>query len=159
MSALGEQPLTPFKFQRYTVDNGLSQGTILSMHQDKKGFLWLGTENGLNRFDGYNFVQFKSLKGHDVRAIAESADGDLWVGTTDALNVLPNGQEKFEFVAMAFATSTQSKNIQSLTFDTSGVLWIGTAQGLFKKNLNTGLSTGNNTSLNTDIEKVNLLQY
>lgn len=154
-SALGEQPLTPFKFQRYTVDNGLSQGTILSMHQDKKGFLWLGTENGLNRFDGYDFVQFKSLKGHDVRAIAESADGDLWVGTTDALNVLPSGQEKFEFVAMAFATSTQSKNIQSLTFDASGVLWIGTAQGLFKKNLSTGLSTGHNT----DIEKVNLLQY
>ena len=127
------EPLSPFKFQRYTVNDGLSQGTILSMHQDKKGFIWLGTENGLNRFDGYEFVQFKSIKGHDIRAITESSEGDLWVGTTDALNVLRSNKEEFETVKMAAATSIKGKNIQALTFDESGILWIGTAQGLFKK--------------------------
>ncbi|MBK8807380.1 MAG: hypothetical protein IPO21_12355 [Bacteroidales bacterium] len=47
------------KFRRYNIDEGLSQGNVNTIIQDKKGFIWAGTQDGLNRFDGYNFKVYK----------------------------------------------------------------------------------------------------
>jgi len=77
------------KFHYFTVDQGLSQNTIQCILQDKRGFMWFGTMNGLNRFDGYKFTIFQpdaadagTISSNDIQAIIEDKNGKLWIGTT-----------------------------------------------------------------------------
>src|SRR5690606_26575987 len=80
------------RFERITSDNGLSQNTVTSILMDSHGFMWFGTWNGLNRFDGYNFVIYKSgdrqpgLSNNFVYDICEDKNGDLWIATKNGLN-------------------------------------------------------------------------
>jgi len=84
--------LTPsrqnFKFERLSVEQGLSQCTVGAIFQDRRGFLWIGTSDGLNRYDGYSFKHYKhdpsdstSLSHNTVVTITEDGFGTLWVGT------------------------------------------------------------------------------
>lgn len=82
---LAAQPLAT---QRYTVEDGLSQNLVLSMAEDKHGFLWFGTKDGLNRFDGYSFHTFRSdlnnprsLSSNYISALLVDRTGTLWIGT------------------------------------------------------------------------------
>ncbi|MBI4646196.1 MAG: SpoIIE family protein phosphatase [Bacteroidia bacterium] len=81
------------RFEKYTTDNGLSQGTITCILQDRAGYLWFGTEDGLNRFDGYNFQIFQynptdsnSISGNKILSLFEDSNGILWIGTNNGLN-------------------------------------------------------------------------
>jgi signal transduction histidine kinase/ligand-binding sensor domain-containing protein/DNA-binding response OmpR family regulator len=76
------------------IDQGLSNNAVTSILQDHNGFMWFGTFDGLNRYDGYNFKIFRnvigdttSLNGNGIRAIAEDADHQLWIGTGKGLNI------------------------------------------------------------------------
>ncbi len=76
------------RFERLTVEDGLSQGTVTCILQDRTGFLWLGTHGGLNRYDGYRFEVYRHQVGnpeslpHDwILTLAEDPSGDLWAGT------------------------------------------------------------------------------
>jgi two-component system, sensor histidine kinase ChiS len=80
-------------FERLSVSQGLSQGSIKCMLQDHLGFLWVGTEDGLNRYDGYGFKVFRhdpqdpnSLSNNTIKVLFEDRDGALWIGTTRGLN-------------------------------------------------------------------------
>jgi len=75
-------------FENLSLDQGLSQSTVFAIHQDAEGFMWFGTENGLNRYDGYTFRRYeRNLRSPDalhddfIWAMAEDANGDLWVAT------------------------------------------------------------------------------
>lgn len=77
-----------FKFESLSLENGLSQGNVKCILQDKQGFLWLGTQDGLNRFDGNNFVVFKhvigdsnSLSHNYIYTLEEDKDGNIWIAT------------------------------------------------------------------------------
>ena len=81
------------KFQKFDGSDGLSQGTIYSSFQDSKGFLWFGTQFGLNRFDGYTYkiflnnpVDSTSISNNIIYALAEDKKGFLWIGTDRGLN-------------------------------------------------------------------------
>lgn len=136
ISSVLAETLTPFKFKRYSVEDGLSQGTILSMYQDKIGYLWLGTENGLNRFDGYEFTRINGISGHDVRAITGDSEGNLWVGTTDAVNFRAKNTNQFVSFNSSNQALFQNSNVQSLHLDSNNSLWIGTNKGLYIKESN-----------------------
>src|SRR5262245_4617896 len=78
----------PFRFDRFNVDHGLSNHIVTCSLRDSLGYLWVGTENGLNRFDGYNFKQFPadsnhkgSLQDGSITTLFEDGQGTLWVGT------------------------------------------------------------------------------
>jgi signal transduction histidine kinase/ligand-binding sensor domain-containing protein/DNA-binding response OmpR family regulator len=79
------------RYERLTTASGLSQSTINKIIQDKKGFLWFATADGLNRYDGYSFTVYrndpsnnKTLSGSDISTVCEDDEGNLWVGTRNA---------------------------------------------------------------------------
>jgi ligand-binding sensor domain-containing protein len=73
----------------WTQERGLPQDTIRAITQTKDGYLWLGTDEGLARFDGYEFVVFNKAQGdlpdNSITALAAAADGALWIGTQNGL--------------------------------------------------------------------------
>ena len=76
------------RFHTYGTAEGLSQATSHAIAQDRNGFIWVGTQDGLNRFDGYAFKAYKHTRGdpyslsqNHVWALADDPDGSLWVGT------------------------------------------------------------------------------
>src|SRR5215475_3729835 len=78
----------PMQFTRLTAEDGLSQGAVMAMLEDSQGFLWLGTEDGLDRFDGYEVhryvhdrMQSSSLPDNWVSTLAQDRMGTLWIGT------------------------------------------------------------------------------
>lgn len=84
LSAFGEK--LPIK--HLTTADGLPQNTINSIHQDKKGFFWIGTNGGLARFDGYEFVNFTQNEGlprNEVLDFLETREGDFWLATKGGL--------------------------------------------------------------------------
>src|SRR5512139_2017917 len=75
-------------FDHLSITEGLSQGTVFSILQDRQGFMWFGTADGLNKFDGYSFVHYvhdvndsTSLSDNRVIALLEDRSGRLWIGT------------------------------------------------------------------------------
>ncbi len=127
------------KFDRLSLEDGLSHGVILSILQDVRGFMWIGTEDGLNRYDGYNFVVYKanpanphSLSHNDIRILFTDAAGVLWVGTEGGgLNRFDATLEQFKaYHADAKNPAALSNdNIRGICQDKSGALWIGTYGG------------------------------
>lgn len=125
-------------FQRITLADGLSQETIYSIFQDREGFMWFGTLEGLNRFDGKSFEIFThdeddpgSLSHDWVRAVMQDRDGVLWVGTDGGLN-------RFDPASATFVSfrhdptdpaSLSDDQIRVLLETSDGTLWIGTEGG------------------------------
>lgn len=90
-------------FKQYTVKNGLTQNAVTAIFKDSKGFVWMGTQDGLNRFDGVTFTHYKhhnldttSISDQYITAIAEDGAGDIWVGTRNGLNRLDVQKGIFE---------------------------------------------------------------
>ena len=89
-------PLANYGRQSWVMENGLPQNTVQAIAQTRDGFVWLGTEVGLVRFDGNSFVLFDqnskpALPGNDVRCLLAADDGGLWIGTSDGLARLKDG--------------------------------------------------------------------
>ncbi|HMR83248.1 MAG TPA: two-component regulator propeller domain-containing protein [Niabella sp.] len=92
----------PLYFKNYQVSNGLSNNTINCIFQDKQGFLWFGSRNGLNRFDGKNFKVFRyrksdagSIGSSSVHSLCEDSKGNLWAGTAKGAYIYNSMQERF----------------------------------------------------------------
>ncbi|MFN2149136.1 MAG: two-component regulator propeller domain-containing protein, partial [Anaerolineales bacterium] len=83
-------PTADAKFNRLSLDNGLSQSTVTCILQDDYGFIWLGTLDGLNKYDGHQFIVYRhdpdrqdSLSGNTINAIIKDRQGQLWIGTNN----------------------------------------------------------------------------
>ena len=132
------EPATPLERlarQAWTVENGLPQNTVPAILQSRQGYLWVGTELGLARFDGSNFLiidhaRFSSFPDAEVRCLLDASIGesgeDLWVGTSDGLVHWRNGKPTL------FTTQEglQSNSIRGLLRSSDGVIWAWTNAGL-----------------------------
>lgn len=152
-------------FVHLTTDNGLSQSDINTIYQDKQGFMWFGTHDGLNRYDGYNFSVFKpeinnkkSISSNLIWKIVEDNQNRLWIGTTGGgLNCFDKKRESFShFTANSVAdASIISNTISALLKDRKNRLWIGTPKGIDMLDLNKSLNKPifNHFSLNQNKKK------
>ena len=138
------------RFTHITMEHGLSDRRVTSIIQDSAGFMWFGTTNGLNRYDGYNIVDFRnvttdtnSLSGNYVTGLYEDRAGTLWIGTRSGLNAFDRRTEQFSRYAHdeANATSLGNNIVTSLYEDREGALWIGTLGGLYRLDRATGIFT------------------
>ncbi len=161
------------KFEHLKNSDGLSQSNVLCMLQDSRGFMWFGTREGLNKYDGYRFTVYKndpknknSISHNYIQDIAQSKNGDLWLATQGG-GLSRYDRRKDLFVN--YRNSPKDKNsvsndlLNSVLADSKDKVWIGTVYGLDmydpQKNLFTHYkhdTTGRNTfSLSADhIKKV-----
>ena len=131
------------QFEHLTSQDGLATNSVFSIVQDNKGFLWFGTYDGLNRYDGYKITAYKTIEGdttsiseNNIRTICKDDKGNLWIGTWYS------GLNKFDLITEKFTryqhdadnlSSISSNNIISLCCDKSGNIWIGTSNGGLNK--------------------------
>lgn len=132
-------PPSPLRFERLSLEDGLSQNSVLAMLQDSQGFIWFGTQDGLNRFDGYNFTVYKndpddanSLSLNSVISLHEDDSGALWVGTWGG------GLNYFDVRSKLWTRYRHDADdpaslcgdvIADLFEDSRGLLWIATNDG------------------------------
>ena len=134
------------QFSHLTTEEGLSYNNVTQILQDTRGFLWISTFNGLNRYDGYNVKVFlpensnpKSISSQSINTILEDNKGFIWVATTDGLNIYDWRTEQFYRYKNnpGDPYSISNNLIYSIFEDKSGTLWIGTLNGLNKYNRKT----------------------
>ena len=127
------------KIDHLTIEQGLSQSLVFDIYQDKEGYLWFATQDGLNRYDGYSFKVFRnhiddstSISHNDVHAIAGDNKGNLWLATAGG------GLNKYDTKSGIFTSyrseidnpkSLSSDLLTGICIDDSGFLWIGTQGG------------------------------
>ncbi|WP_207422995.1 hybrid sensor histidine kinase/response regulator transcription factor [Desertivirga brevis] len=132
------------QFTSITVNEGLSSNTINAIVKDKYGFVWFGTDDGLNKFNGLEFTVYKnnpadkaSLRNNEISCLHEDNKGRLWIGTNGG-GVSLYDRKHNNFINFSSQTTGLSSNaIASLSSDNSGNLWIGTYSGLNVFNVET----------------------
>ena len=144
IAKIGHSQNAVVRFERRTNNDGLSSNQVNCIYQDTKGFIWFGTDDGLNRFDGLDFTVYKhsiknvaSLKDNYIDAIVEDGNGNLIIGTSKGLSVFDWATDKFShFVFKDLPESVGSGNVESLLIDNRNNLWVSIeGKGLFKFSL------------------------
>ena len=124
-----------YQFENISTEQGLSQSTVTSILQDRQGFMWFGTEGGLNKYDGYQFTVYKhtadnpgSLSSSVITSIFEDLDGNLWIGTLAGLDRLDRSTGSFVHAPQEFSSSSPVGDypIYAIGQDNAGTLWAGT---------------------------------
>jgi len=126
------------RFEHLTVEDGLSQNTVNAVIKDDRGFIWIGTNDGLNRYDGYEFTVYRripddtcSLSNNKVYSILEDDRGDLWIGTANGLNRYNVRKDHFQrYLHQPGKDTSLSHNfVRYLYEDSRNNLWAGTLGG------------------------------
>jgi signal transduction histidine kinase/ligand-binding sensor domain-containing protein/HPt (histidine-containing phosphotransfer) domain-containing protein len=125
--------------EHYYREQGLSQASVQALLKDNQGYLWVGTADGLNKFDGYNFEIFKnnsqlknSLSNSNILSLFEDNQNKIWIGTQGGLNLFNKKTNNFK----VYKHNTSNKNslsndaVNSIVQDRNNSFWIGTDKGL-----------------------------
>ncbi|WP_192811517.1 EAL domain-containing protein [Idiomarina xiamenensis] len=131
--ALPPQP----RFEHYSISDGLSQSTVFAINQDRRGFLWFATLNGLNRFDGYSFTNYhhhrndpNSLPDDFIRTLLNDSHGNLWVGTQNGLARYQESQNNF--IRYGLEQGLADNEVWDIFQDREGRLYVATASALHR---------------------------
>ncbi|MFA5047278.1 MAG: two-component regulator propeller domain-containing protein, partial [Paludibacter sp.] len=132
-----------FSFEKFPYPEKLPSNSVIRIYQDKEGYMWFGTKDGLCRFDGYDVKVFRSsaltpgkLTSNEIQCITEDNDHRLWVGTFEGITII----DKKSFSIESFDNKYVNKErINSIITDTKGYIWIGTSNyGALRMNPKTG---------------------
>ena len=128
------------KFTRIGSEQGLSQASVNCILQDKKGYMWFGTQDGLNKYDGYGMIVYKhdasdsnSLSSNYIECLYEDKEGVIWVGTRDGgLNAFNPMLNKFTHYQTELNNPNSISNdiVKCIREDKNGTYWVGTSYGL-----------------------------
>lgn len=166
LSTLLPAQKSTIKFKRITMADGLSQSIIFCMMQDSKGFLWFGTQDGLNKYDGYNFVVYKpdpdnpnSLSDNIISDLCEDRSGVIWVaaGTLGLTKFDPRTERYFRYpINPGERGFINTGFLNSVCATRSGEIWVGSqGAGLYRI-----ISMGQLSSANPGVDKnERLLHY
>jgi ligand-binding sensor domain-containing protein/two-component sensor histidine kinase len=152
----------PLKFEALGINEGLSQGLVMCILQDRYGFMWFGTKDGLNRYDGYSFKVFHNVPGDSstlsdnlVQRLYEDHAGRLWVGTAAGLNLFDRGSETFRrFVAGKGPGELVHGDVRDITEDRDGNLLVAQVKVIDKLTL-----TEKDGTLHVDVVHSALLNF
>ncbi len=133
----GDAPVRDLRFTHLTTNDGLSQGYVVDILQDRRGFMWFATRDGLNRFDGYTFVVYKhdpndpgSMSSNFLQDLMEDDEGYLWVATSTGVNRFdPRTERCTRYVHDPDNRNTLGgPSVKSVLQDRHGSLWFGTEE-------------------------------
>ncbi|HHZ64188.1 MAG TPA: hypothetical protein EYN51_01600, partial [Flavobacteriales bacterium] len=129
-------------FNHISLEQGLSQTTVFCIYSGSRGFIWIGTEGGLNRYDGFDFKVYthypfdnQSLSNNTILSIYEDIDGSLWIGTNEGgLNIYDRNTDKFThyYNDPKDESSLSGSKVFACFRDDNGDMWVGTSAGLDK---------------------------
>ena len=135
--ARAQQDTLILPFRALTIEDGLSQGMVNAIIQDKYGFMWLATKDGLNRYDGYSFTVFRhdpedstTVRNNYIYTLLEDKQGRLWVGTAEGLDLFDPKTETF--MHMRAGQEHIRDIVQSIAQDANGDLWVAHNHGVVK---------------------------
>lgn len=145
-AGFGQVPQTGqanYYFRSLQVEDGLSQNSVYAIFQDNQGYLWFGTQDGLNRYDGHSFKVFKrnsrhpySLGNNTVTAIAQDGEGRLWVGTSDGAYLYQPQTEQFTRYDIKTVSGEEVAGlVRDIQVDSNGHVWMAVFnKGVFRVN-------------------------
>ena len=149
-----------FLYNHITVENGLTNNSILAITQDKVGFMWFGSGNGLIRYDGINFKTYKknktdinTLPGNYIISILSDSKNTLWIGSEFGLSIYNNRKDNVERITLENGVNPI---IYSLLEDKEGKIWVGTSNGLYIsiQNVNGEIKSFNKVKNNTIVGNI-----
>ncbi len=130
-------PLPQGAAQHLSTEDGLSNNIVYDIYQDHEGFIWIATENGLNRFDGYEFKKFyhsdsdsTTLSSNIVRSVIEDENGSLWIGTFNGLNLYDRETQSFRRFIDLPDVSGNRLDLKQLQLAKNGKLWFNTLEAV-----------------------------
>src|SRR5690606_13010194 len=132
-------------FKHFTSADGLAQRSVSDIIQDKNGYLWFGTRDGLNNFDGHKFVVYRhssvdsnSLSNSNIHSIHEDRYGNIWIGTERGLNKYNPASDSFtRYTLSDVANTVEDHVVRGIMQIDSNLLWVGTANGIVQVDSNT----------------------
>ena len=133
------QAIMGLRFKKFNSDDGLAQNNVTTILQDTRGFLLIGTGDGLSRYDGYEFKNYthvvedsSSLSAGMVTALHQDNDGVLWIGTTNGINKYDFTQDRFVQYRLKEnkISNLNMRTVRSIFQDSRGILWVGTENGI-----------------------------
>ncbi len=135
----GEATINVSNFQHISTENGLSQKSVRKIFQDSNGFIWMGTQEGLNRYDGREFIHFRhsnndftSISSDVIRDIVEDSEQNIWIATSGGLNRFDIHSRKFERIIFKDRENKLVPRLNTLFKDADGKILIGSdGQGVF----------------------------
>ena len=120
-------------FRPLTTEDGLSNNVIYDVLQTTDGYLWLATDNGLNRYDGYSVKVYyhrtndsSTITSSVIRSLIEDREGNLWIGTKSGINLYNKKSQRFEKPIKLDDSNFQNQEVVNMRLDSSGNIWINT---------------------------------
>lgn len=154
----------PYQFTHLSNIDGLSQSSAIAIHQDNLGQIWIGTRDGLNKYDGTKFTIYRnevnnpsSISNNDILAIKQDSDGFIWIGTYNGLNKFDPRTSKFiRYFHNQDGSSISNNTVLTIEELSNGEIWIGTSNGLsvYDRKTDSFKSYNQNTTNNIQYNQV-----